>query len=133
MPDLHALVVAIIDPTALIIEIFGLLIIIYTIVRALYSLLFVHKLNFTKFEKETIIESGLGTALEILMVAEVMKTLTAVSIMKIAEVGLLILVRVFLSFVIHTERKHKMEEVEIELKQAEMEHKIEVSKGELHE
>lgn len=133
MPDLHSLVVSIIDPTSLVIEIFGLVIIIYTIARALYALIIKHKLNFSTFERETIIESGLGTALEILMVAEVMKTLTAVSIMKIAEVGLLILVRVFLSFVIHIERKHKLEEVEIELKKTEMRQQIEMHQGEMHE
>lgn len=108
----HNLVVASIEPMAAVIELFALLIIFITVLRALYQLVVTDRLDFSKSLERVGMESGLSVALEFLMVAEILKTISAVSIMKIVEVALLCAVRVFLTVVIHYERSAKERRLE---------------------
>lgn len=108
----HNLVVASIEPMAAIIELFALLILLITVLHALYQLVVLDRLDFSKSLERVGMESGLSVALEFLMVAEILKTISAVSLMKIVEVALLCAVRVFLTLVIHYERSVKERRLE---------------------
>lgn len=108
MDGFHHIFVKFVPPVAGIIEILGLIIIILSVVKSVGKLIFVEKLNFELAEKDTVLNSGLSTALEFFLAAEVLGTLIADSYDKLIQLAALIVIRVFIAFIIHWEMKQKL-------------------------
>lgn len=100
---LHDILLEIANPTITVIELIGLLFLIVAFLMAIYHLVVVDKFDFQKFNKRPDLRSGMITALEILMVAEIIKTMTSVTIEHVIIVALLVAVRLFMTHVLEQE------------------------------
>lgn len=106
---LHDFLLAVATPMISIIEIIGLIFLIVAFLMAIYHLAVVDKFNFQKFNKRPDLRSGMITSLEILMVAEIIKTMTSVTIEHVIIVALLVAVRLFMTHVLEQEiERHVM-------------------------
>lgn len=105
---LHDILLEIANPTITVIELIGLLFLIVAFLMAIYHLVVVDKFDFQKFNKRPDLRSGMITALEILMVAEIIKTLTSVTIEHVIIVALLVAVRLFMTHVLEQEIERHM-------------------------
>lgn len=95
---------------ALIIEIIGALIIAFTIIKVIY--IFVSNSFSLKKKKRNIeLNKGLAFALEILLASEILKTLIAKDLHNMLELGVLIVIRITMTLIIHWEltisKKHE--------------------------
>lgn len=104
-------------PISEIIELIGVGIIVVTVIQGLYTLLFKYRLNFKVNAASPLINNGLATALEVLLCAEVLKTLVARNISQLIEVGLLIVIRIGITVLVHWELAHANKQVELKIKQ----------------
>lgn len=91
--------------TVLIVELIGFFFMVYTVLKALYEFFFIDNWDLEKFHKKPILTDGIISALELLMVAEIMKTMIAFEMREIMALGLLVLIRVFLSYVLRKNAK----------------------------
>lgn len=105
---LHDILLEIANPTITVIELIGLLFLIVAFLMAIYHLVVVDKFDFQKFNKRPDLRSGMITALEILMVAEIIKTMTSVTIEHVIIVALLVAVRLFMTHVLEQEIERHM-------------------------
>ena len=105
---LHDILLEIANPTITVIELIGLLFLIVAFLMAIYHLVVVDKFDFQKFNKRPDLRSVMITALEILMVAEIIKTLTSVTIEHVIIVALLVAVRLFMTHVLEQEIERHM-------------------------
>lgn len=97
---------------ALIIEFLGILAIIIAVGKNVYNLIFVEKFDFQLSQKDPILNSGLNTALELFLAAEILITLVANSLEKLAEVAMLVTIRIVIAIIVHWESGHKAKEPE---------------------
>lgn len=97
---------------ALIIECLGILAIIIAVGKNVYNLIFVEKFDFQLSQKDPILNSGLNTALELFLAAEILITLVANSLEKLAEVAMLVTIRIVIAIIVHWESGHKAKEPE---------------------
>lgn len=97
---------------ALIIEFLGILTIIIAVGKNVYNLIFVEKFDFQLSQKDPILNSGLNTALELFLAAEILITLVANSLEKLAEVAMLVAIRIVIAIIVHWESGHKAKEPE---------------------
>lgn len=105
---LHDILLEIANPTITVIELIGLLFLIVAFLMAIYHLVVVDKFDFQKFNRRPDLRSGMITALEILMVAEIIKTMTSVTIEHVIIVALLVAVRLFMTHVLEQEIERHM-------------------------
>lgn len=97
----------IVPQVATFIEFLGLTVVIIAVIRSFIDLVVVEKFNFILAEKDLLLNSGLSTALEIFLAAEILRTLVANSLDKLIQVGALVLIRIFIALVIHWESTQK--------------------------
>lgn len=102
---------------SLVIEYWGLAIITITMFRAIKNCIKEHRFNFDKIVRDSTINHGLSVALEILLAAEIIKTITAGTIDGLIKIILLVVIRVSITLVLVFEEKHKCEHHE-EIKKA---------------
>ncbi|WP_425538879.1 DUF1622 domain-containing protein [Microaceticoccus formicicus] len=107
----------IIKYAAMIIEFLGVVIVIVAVIRGFYQLAVIRKFNFREAGADALVSSGLSTALEILLAAEILKTLIVRSTSQIIEVGALIIIRIFLTLIIHWELIQKERHVAVKQKE----------------
>ena len=103
-----------IEYVATFIELCGVFIIIVTVLKELYNIIFKYKFQMKDTERDTTVNQGLASALEILLGAEILKTVIYRDMMQLVEVGALILIRVFITILIHWELDHKIKEQEVQ-------------------
>ncbi len=92
-------------------EIMGILVVCYTAGKAFWEYIqntFMHK----HFALQSHFATGLATALEFKMAAELLKTLLVKELSELLILGAVILLRALLSFLIHFEMKHAKEDKE---------------------
>ena len=106
---------------AAIIEICGILVIVVTVIKEMYLVVVRYRFDFSDSERDTTMNKGLANALEILLAAEILKTIAYRNMNQLIEVGALIVVRILLTGLIHWEMNHKLKEKE----GIYMDHKIE--------
>lgn len=97
---------------ALIIECLGILAIIIAVGKNVYNLIFVEKFDFELSQRDPILNSGLNTALELFLAAEILITLVANSFQKLAEVAMLVTIRIVIAIIVHWESGHKGKDTE---------------------
>lgn len=90
--------------TILLVEILAYCIMVVTVVRSVYHLMIVHRFDTSEFAANKTLTDGVMVALEFLMVAEVMKTMIAFELQELVTLGVIILLRVFLSHVLRSEQ-----------------------------
>ena len=92
---------------SILIEIVGLAMIVYTLVRAIIKYIKVDNFCIKKMFGDSVINKGLSIALEILLASEIVKTITIASLTNLIVVVVLVLIRLFMAFMLHWEGKHK--------------------------
>lgn len=102
---------------AIVIEVLGLAMIVYTVYKGIKNYKEVDKFDFLSMSKDPTINRGLSTALEILLAGEIVKTITVVTITNLIVIVALVLIRLFMAFMLHWEGKHKCEEEKIVVKE----------------
>ena len=80
----------------------------------LWLLVVKNKFRFNATEKNPILNQGLSVALEILLAAEILKTLVARTASQIVEVGALVLIRILMTILIHWELSEKEKTIKLE-------------------
>ncbi|MDO5726108.1 MAG: DUF1622 domain-containing protein [Tissierellia bacterium] len=92
------------------IELCGIFLIIATVIKEMYLIIFKYKFRIKNTERDTTMNQGLASALEILLGAEILKTIAYRDMRQLIEVGALMLIRVFMTVLIHWELSHKLKE-----------------------
>ena len=95
---------SIIEYIALFIELLGIGLIILSVLRTVYEIVFINKLDLTK-KVEVSLNAGLSKSLEILLAAEILKTIVVKSKQDFIGLAALIVIRVFISIVLTWEAK----------------------------
>lgn len=96
---------SVIETTAFVAEVIGVLIIIIALIQAIYRLAVVHKFNFKKAHHDTTLGSGLSFALGVLMIAEIMETVIGATIPGLMTIAALVVVRFMFVLIISFENK----------------------------
>ncbi len=97
----------IIEISSLIIEIWGILLIVISVLKEIYKSVFKYKFDTKEISTDSSLNYGLASALEILLAAEILQTLIAENFQSLLQVGLLVILRVFMAIIIHWELKNK--------------------------
>lgn len=92
---------------AILIEMIGLAMIVYTLVKAIKKYIVEDKLCIKEMCADSVINKGLSTALEILLAGEIVKTITITTVANLISIVVLILIRLFMAFMLHWEGSHK--------------------------
>lgn len=106
------LFIKIVPLVATAIEFLGMMVVVIAVLRSFLDLILIEKFNFILAEKDLLLNSGLSTALEIFLAAEILRTLVANSIDKLIHVGALVVIRIFIAVVIHWESTQKEKNIE---------------------
>lgn len=93
--------------TVTIIEIFGMFIILYAVMYEAYTIIFKYKLNFFKINDDNHLNSCLSSALEVLLAAEILKTITINDYTTLVIIAVLILLRIAMTLLLVWETSHK--------------------------
>ncbi len=93
---------------AMAIEICGILVIIMTVAKEMYTIIFRNRFKLINNVRDTTMNQGLASALEILLGAEILKTIIYRDMRQLIEVGVLMLIRIFMTVLIHWELEHKL-------------------------
>ena len=96
-----------IELAAVIIELWGLFIIMTAIVKEIYRVLFRFRLNFKKINEDNSLNGGLASALEVLLAAEILKTITVDDYRNLIIIGILIFLRIAMAMLLVWEAEHK--------------------------
>lgn len=115
---------SLISNIATIIELCGVIIVVVAVGKGLYSIIFVNHFKFEEVGNDVIINTGLATALEVLLAAEILKTLIVRTPSQIIEVGALVLIRIFITLIIHWELVQKEKNLALTEKQISHEKKM---------
>ncbi len=107
---------SVIKYTAMFIELWGVLLILFAVFQELYKAIFKFNLNLNKIIKDQALNQGLAVALEFLLAAEILKTLIVRNYSQIIEVGALVIIRILIAVMLHWELKQKRESFELENK-----------------
>lgn len=105
---MHDLLMNFIPVVAAGIEFCGIMVIVVTVLKEMYNIIIRYKFDFTHTERDATMNEGLANALEILLGAEILKTIAYRDIRQLVEVAALILIRVFMTILIHWEMNHKL-------------------------
>lgn len=113
-----------------VIEFIGVVIIAVAIGVGVYNLVIKNKFKFDSLEKNPVLNQGLSVALEIILAAEILKTLMVRTPSQILELGALIFIRLLMTVILHWELNEKektlrLEEIKSEKQGKENERKIE--------
>lgn len=92
----------------LVIELWGVFIITTAIVKEAYNVLFKYRLDFKQINANNALNASLASALEVLLVAEVLKTITVTDSRNLLIIGVLILLRIGITLLLFWESSHKV-------------------------
>ena len=95
-----------------VIEIWGVSLIIISVLKEIFKSIFKYKLDTKEISLDSSLNHGLAAALEVLLAGEILETLIAHSLQQLLQIGLLVIIRVFIAFVLQRELKHKIEDPE---------------------
>lgn len=112
MHNLHDVLYTVTDVLATLIEFWGIALVFITVVREVLKTVFKYRLDMHKVASDEGLNHGLASALEVLLAAEILKTLIARTPQKLAEVAALVVIRITIAFLLHWELKQKALEVE---------------------
>lgn len=106
--SLHHFLFSLAELITVVIEIWGVSIIIIAILKEAFNGLFKYKLDFNKINADNTLNVSLASALEVLLVAEVLKTITITDYRNLIIIGVLIILRMAITLLLFWESSHKM-------------------------
>lgn len=104
---LHNILFSGVNFVAVLIELWGLFIIVTAIGKEIFRVLFDFKLNFKMINDDNSLNAGLASALEVLLAAEILKTITVNSYRNLIIIGILIFLRIAMAMLLIWEADHK--------------------------
>lgn len=93
----------------MIVEFIGLAIIMYGIIREAYNIIVKYRLNFFRINDDNHLNASLSSALEVLLAAEILKTITIDDYRNLVIIGVLIVLRIAMTLLLVWETSHKAE------------------------
>lgn len=105
--NLHNILHTGVNLTSVLIELWGLFIIIMAILKEIYRVIFDFKLDFKKINYDNNLNSGLASGLEVLLASEILKTITINSYRNLIIIGILIFLRIAMTLLLVWESDHK--------------------------
>ncbi len=111
MENIHEMLYSLIDGVSTFIEFWGIILVFVTVIKEIYKTVIKYKLDIHQVARDEGLNHGLAAALEVLLAAEILKTLIARTPQKLMEVGALVIIRIFIAFILHWELKQKALEV----------------------
>lgn len=105
--NLHNILTALVNLSVVLIELWGLFIIVVAIAKEIYRVIFDFKLNFRKINDDNSLNAGLASGLEVLLAAEILKTITINSYRNLIIIGILIFLRIAMAMLLIWESDHK--------------------------
>lgn len=106
---LHHILFTFAEFIVIITELWGLFIIITALLKEAYNVLFKYKLDFKLINSNNSLNASLASALEVLLVAEVLKTITITDYRNLIIIGVLILLRMAITLLLFWESSHKVQ------------------------
>lgn len=106
---LHNMLVSGVNFVSIIIELWGLFMIVTAISKEIYRVLFRYKLDFRKVNADNSLNAGLASALEVLLASEILKTITINNYQNLIIIGILIILRIAMAMLLIWENNHKVE------------------------
>lgn len=107
MDSIHNSLFLLIDVVSTFIEIWGVLLVLITVVKEIYKTVAKYKFDMHVVARDEGLNHGLASALEVLLAAEILKTLVARTPQKLIEVAALVVIRIFIALILHWEMKQK--------------------------
>lgn len=104
---LHDFLFSAVTFVAVIIELWGLFIILTAISKEIYRVVFRYKLDFRMINIDNNLNAGLASALEVLLAAEILKTLTVETYRNLIIIAILIVLRIAMALLLIWESNHK--------------------------
>ncbi|MDO5047033.1 MAG: DUF1622 domain-containing protein [Anaerococcus sp.] len=114
---MHEIFFSILAYVGLFIEMIGFGIIVVSVIKSFYKLAFEMKFDLVKSHKDISLSTGLSVALEFFLAAEIIKTITLRDQSELIYIGVLIMIRILMTLVIHWELKQKEREEKLEEKE----------------
>lgn len=105
--NLHGILYTLVNLATVLIELWGLFIIVIAIGKEIYRVIFDFKLNFKKINDDNSLNAGLASGLEVLLAAEILKTITINSYRNLIIIGILIFLRIAMAMLLIWESDHK--------------------------
>lgn len=96
-----------IELVAMGVEVWGVIIIVATVLKEIKKTVIDHRFNLNEVSLDQGMNHGLAAALEILLAAEILKTLIVRTPRQLLEVGALVVIRIFIAYILHWELKQK--------------------------
>ena len=88
---LHHFLFSIVELLIILVELWGVFIILTAIVKEIYNVLFIYKLDFKKINSNNALNASLASALEVLLIGEVLKTITITDYRNLVIIAVLII------------------------------------------
>ena len=103
--NMEAFLQTVVPPTVILIELLGVVIIIIGVGKAVYHL-FQNQFNFRNEDLIIEIASALSLSLEFILAAEILMTLVVSDMQQLLLLGVLLILRIIITFVLHWELNH---------------------------
>lgn len=94
--------------SVMLVEFIGLAIIVYGIMKEAYNIIVKYRLNFFRINEDNHLNSTLSSALEVLLAAEILKTITIRDYRNLIIIGVLVILRIAMTLLLVWETSHKV-------------------------
>lgn len=101
---------------AYIIEIWGIFLIVLTVSKEIFRTVVDYRFDFNRISHDETINHGLASVLEVLLAAEILKTLTISNNTQLLIIGALVFIRIFIGLILHWELNQKTRQLHVEEK-----------------
>lgn len=105
---LHHLLFSIVELLIILVELWGVFIIVSAVLKESYNVLFKYKLDFKQINSDNSLNASLASALEVLLIGEVLKTITITDYRNLVIIGVLIFLRMAITLLLFWESSHKV-------------------------
>lgn len=105
--NLHELLFTFAEFAITLIEIWGLMIVGIAMIKEIYTILVKYKFDFSKINDDNNLNAGLASALEVLLAAEILKTLIVTDYRNLVIIAVLIVLRIAITLLLVWETEHK--------------------------
>lgn len=105
--NLHEVLFTLTELGISIIEMWGLFIIGVAIAKEIYRTVFKYKFSFTRINDDNHLNAGLSSALEVLLAAEILKTIIVTDYRNLVIIAVLIVLRIAMTLLLVWETNHK--------------------------
>lgn len=105
---LHHFLFSVVELLIVLVELWGVFVIISAILKESYNVLFKYKLDFKQINADNSLNASLASALEVLLIGEVLKTITITDYRNLVIIGVLIFLRMAITLLLFWESSHKV-------------------------